>query len=256
MKKISIIFLLVVILVTPCMARDFIVEFVEESYKETQARFSYDPLIYHAIQVNSKAGPKLLVLTGEDYNYRKWLRQYIARNKKFIAKIPNERADEFISEKAYEMDVRRLYPFNGEKWMQNEQKGSDQTAIKGDNHILIVDPNEKRTDMIQTIVKKMGYDVMIFKTGKQALASFNLQPEKFKLVMAHHTIPGMPSDEFVEQVLKVNHTIPVVIDTGYKNQTLKNEFLSKFSGSKSVHIKPVVLKELEKTIQTLMNQNA
>ncbi|MCK5163069.1 MAG: response regulator [Desulfobacula sp.] len=256
MKKSFIICFLLIILATPCLARDFIVEFIEENYKETQAKFSYDPLIYHSIQVNSSAGPKILILTGNDYNYRKWLRHYIAQNKEFITKISDERVDEFILAKAYEIDVTSLHPFNEEKWRKDELKDIDQNTIQGNNHILIVDPNVKRTHLIQTIVRNMGYRAKIFKTGIQAFNSFKLQPEKYKMVIAYHIIQGMPSDKFVEQVLKINHTIPIIIDTGYNNPTVKNEFISKFSGFRSVHLKPVILRELKKTIQTLIKKNA
>ena len=256
MKKLFIMCVLFLSIATPGLTRDFIVEFVEENYKETQAQFSYTPLIYHSIQVNSSAGPKILILTGNDYNYRKWLRYYIAQDKKFITKIPNERLDEFISAKAYTIDVTSLHPFNGQKWAKGDLITSDQNTIEGDNHILIVDPNEKRTHLIQTVVNKMGYQTSIFKTGKQALDSFKLQPEKFKMVIIHHTIAGMPSDEFTDQILKLSQTIPVMIDTGYKNQTMENEFISKFSDFKSVHIKPVILRDLQKTIETLIKKNA
>jgi len=256
MKKLFIICILFFGVATPGFARDFIVEFIEENYNETQAQFSYTPLIYHSIQVNSSAGPKILILTGNDYNYRKWLRHYIAQDKKFITKIPDERLDEFISSKAYRIDVTSIHPFNGKKWKKNNLTTSDQNTIEGDNHILIVDPNEKRTHLIQTIVKKMGYRATIFKLGKQALDSFALQPEKFKMVIIHHTAAGMPSDEFIEHILKLSHTIPVVIDTGYKNQNMENKFISKFSGFRSVHVKPVILRDLQRTIETLIRKNA
>jgi len=255
MKKIFIVCFFVIISGSPALARDFIVEFMEENYKETQANFSYSPLIYHTIQINSTIGPKILILAGDDYNYRKWLRHYIAQNKKFITKIPEDRTDEFISSKVYELDVTLLHPFNGEKWGSDIAKPLDQNTIQGNNHILIVDPNEKRTDLIQIVLKQMGYSAAIFKTGKQALDSFRLQPGRFRMVIAHHTITGMLLDKFINQVLKIDHTIPIIIDTGYKNQNMKNEFISKFSDSSSVHVKPVILKDLQKTIEMLVKKN-
>jgi len=256
MKKLIFICFLLVCLSTPVFARDFIVEFIEENYKETQTQFSNDPLIYHSIQVNSSSGSKILILTGDDSHYRKWLRQYIAKNKKFIAKISDDNADEFVSSKAYEIDVSSIHPFNGEKWDKDDQMDLAQNTMEGDDHILIVDPNEKRTDLIQAVVTKMGYRATIFKTGKQALESFQLQPEKFKMVITHYTITGMPPDKFIEQIIELNHEIPVVIDTGYQNQDRKNQFLSKFSGSKSVHVKPVILNNLQETIKTFVKTKA
>ncbi len=256
LKKSLIYLFLFLVFSTQGNARDFIVEFVEENYKETQAQFSYTPLIYHSIQVNSIAGPKILILTGDDYLYRNWLRHYIAQDKKFITKIPDERADEFISAKAYPIDVTSLHPFNGEKWSKNTVKKPNQNTIQGNNHILIVDSNEKRTHLLQLVLKKKGYNATIFNTGTQALDVFQLQSEKFKMVIVHHSIKGMTSDKLVEQILKLNHTIPIIIDTGYSNQKMKNQFTSKFSNFGSVYIKPVILRDLQKTIETLIKKNA
>jgi CheY-like chemotaxis protein len=256
MKKLFVICWVLAGLATPGLARDFIVEFVEENYKETLAPFSYHPLIYHSIQVNSSAGPKLLILKGTDYTYRKWLRHYIARNKKFITKIPDAHSDEFVSAKAYEIDVTSLHPFNGEKWKTNNSKIAEQNTLEGNNHILIVDVNEKRTGLIETIVKEMGYRASIFKTGKQALDFFKLQPDKFKMVIAQYSVQGMPSDQFVQQVLTINPMIPIVVDTGYRNTIIKNDFLLKFSDVRSVHLQPVILRELQKTIETIIKKNA
>jgi CheY-like chemotaxis protein len=256
MKKIFIICFILFFLCRPGFSRDFIVKFIEENYNETQVPFSNDPLVYHSIQVNSIAGSKILVLTGNDYNYRKWLRHYIAENKEFIAKIPDDRTDEFISSKAYKIDVTSLHPMDGARWKQNEsRKGVDKEMIEGDNNILIVDPNDKRTDLIQSIVIRMGYKTIIFKAGKKALDFFELQPDKFKMIIAQHLVNGMPSDEFVEQVLKIDHKVPILIDTGYGNLAVKNELLSRFSGFGSVHLKPVILRELEKTIASIIKKN-
>jgi len=57
MKTAFFLFIALVWLQTSCFARDFIVKFVQESYRETQG--SNRPQMYHAIQVSSKAGPYL-----------------------------------------------------------------------------------------------------------------------------------------------------------------------------------------------------
>ena len=256
MKKSFVIFFLWIVWTTPCLGRDFIVEFIEENYRETQAPFSYDPLIYHSIQVKSGVGPKLLILTGKDYTYRKWLRTYIARDKQFIARVSDENADEFIRSKAYEMEVTSLHPFNENKWTMPDPEPLSVNYLEGNNIILIVDPNEKRTGLIETVVKKMGYQTKIFKTGDEALALFKVQPEKFIMVIANHTLDGMPWHTFVEQVLKIDHQIPIVIDTGYKNKYGSDKSISKFSSVESVHLKPVILRELSKTIGRLVKKNA
>ncbi len=255
MKKLLFFSVLLILSSTPGFAQDFIVEFMEENYKETQAQFSYDPLIYHSMQVNSSVGPKLLILTGNNYNYRKWLRHYIALNKKFIIKVPEDQIDKFVSSKAFEIDVTSLHPVNMDKWGKKGVTTENFNTIGGADHILIVDPNEKRTNLLQLIAKKMGYPTTIFKTGIQALESYKLQPDRFSMIIVHHTVEGISLEEFVNKILKISHTIPVVIATGYSDQGMKNSVTSKFSGSSSVYIKPVILKDLQKTIDVLIKKN-
>lgn len=235
-----------------CLARDFQVDFIEENYRETLVDFSHQPVIYHSIQINSPVGPKLLILKGDDLNYRKWLRHYISQNKKFITKVSNDRVDEFISAQAFEIDVKAIHPFNGDKWMNDDVKTSGKDTLEGDNHILIVDPSEKRTQLIQSVVEKMQYRADVFKDGLNALEVFKLQPRKFKMVMIYFDDIGMPSEQLIQEIVKINQSIPVVLDTGYNNDSATNKYISRFSGSGSIHIKPVMLRDLQKTIEALI----
>ncbi len=125
MKKAVYIFVFLLFLQVQCFARDFIVEFLDENYQETQASFSYAPIIYHSIQVRTQAGPKILVLTGDDYHYRKWLREYIAEGKSFIAKVPEDQNEVFVTSSAFEIDVTNLHPLNLSKYKQGEEKSKD-----------------------------------------------------------------------------------------------------------------------------------
>ena len=118
MKTLSLFLLILLVLLAAgfipqtCPARDFIVEFEHENYKEEIRSFSYTPILYHAIQVRSDAGPKLLILTGDNYHYRAWLRQYIARGRAFVARVPDDQDDLFVSSRAFEIDVTRLHPID------------------------------------------------------------------------------------------------------------------------------------------------
>ncbi len=116
-----------------CNAGDFIVEYVEENYRETSSPVSYSPVIYHSIQVTSDAGPKVLVLKGDDEHYRKWLRQFIAQGKQFIAQISDDQDDLFISSSAFEMNVADLHPFNLRLYRQGENKSKTRKKDGPDN---------------------------------------------------------------------------------------------------------------------------
>jgi CheY-like chemotaxis protein len=254
MKKMILFILAILSLFSPCYARDFIVQFVEENYKEAKQDYSNEPLVYHSIQVNSEAGSKLLILTGDNREYRKWLRQYIAGNKELITRVPENENDRFISSKAYEIDVTQIHPVNGNRWISDIPISSDVAALEGNNHILVIDANEKRTHLISTVIRKMGYSAMVFQNGAQTLKTFRVQPEKFKMIIVNHDLPGMNTAVFVDHILKIDANIPILIETGYNDPKTKNKFTSKFSTAGSVVVKPVVMEDLQKTITHLIKE--
>ncbi|MCD4743281.1 MAG: hypothetical protein K8R67_12480 [Desulfobacteraceae bacterium] len=127
MKKLIIHCFLLVFLTSPCSAKDFIVEVVEEQYKEVQhySKLSYAPYIYHSIHTCFKNNSKLIVLTGKNHAYRQWLRQYIAQNKYFVIQVPENDNNTFISSKVYKIDVTQIHPIK-----LSLINGKDQFKIK------------------------------------------------------------------------------------------------------------------------------
>lgn len=254
MRSIFII-VLSLILVSPCAARDFRVDFVEENYKETESAYTKYPKIYHSIQVRSAAGPKLLVLTGDHPEYRKWFRQFIAHDKSFMVKLDDPENDAFIGARVYEVEITRVHPFNADKWKADADRTGPTAGIpmlQGDRHIMVIDPNYKRRELISSVIKRMGYTATISKNGDQALDLFKTQPEKFKMIIANHDIQGMTADKFINNLLKIDHQIPILVETGYRDTKTREWFRSKFSGAGTVMIKPVALDNLQNTIKQLV----
>ncbi len=257
MKPIFIFFIISLIVTSSIAARDFRVDFVEENYKETQTAYSKFPQIYHSIQVRSQARPKLLVLTGEYPEYRRWLRQFIAQDKSFMVKLADTETDAFIGSRVYEVDITQVHPFNGEKWEPPEARSSAGQlkaipVLHGDRHIMVLDQNLKRRELISSVIKRMGYTPTISKCGEQALGLFKSQPEKFKMIITNHDIQGMSADQFIGNLLKLDQQIPILVETGYKNTKIREAFRSKFSGAGTVLVKPVTLDDLQNTIKQLV----
>ncbi len=239
------------------LARDYIMEFLSENYNEAPAKIPKAPVVYHSIQVRTSAGPKLLILTGSDRHYRQWLRQYIAQDKKLIARVQDNDNDNFISSKAYEIEITKLHPFDGSKWpYRGELDGGSTAALHGDSYVLVVDANSTRSRLISSVIKKMGYTPMVALNGDQAISSFRNQPGKFKLIIANHKAPGMGSGNFIHRILKIDHLIPILVETGYQNQKTRESLVSKFSGAGSVILTPMVLQDLQNTIKSLIKDKA
>lgn len=236
--------------------KDFIVDFVKEHYKETKAPFSYHPVIYHAMQIDSAAGPKLIILKGDNHTHRKWVREYIAQNKQFILRIDDSQSEMFVASKAFELDIDRVHPVNMKRWINPDESERRTKTMEGDNYILILDSDEKRTRLVRTIVKRKGYRLLIAKPGQNSLQPVKLQPEKFKLVIAHHRILASESnDNLIDDLVNINRDLPVLIASGYRNDSLRRAYESKYAKYPSVTIRPMILQELSKMIDRLISGN-
>ena len=256
MKKICIGILLVVTWVSTATARDFMVEFVRENYKESRVDYSDLPQIYHSIQVKTHAGPKLLVLTGDNVNYRKWLRYYISGDRHFIARVPDDENDKFVGARIFDIDVTRIHPFEPEV-RDMEKKGAEKgMAVLKDKHILVVDDNLKRSRLISQVIRKLGFRPTVMRNSAQAFDTFQVQPEKFQMIIANHAVAGQGQESFVDRVVRIDHQIPILFETGYRNPLGMKQALERFSGNNSVRVTPMALKDLQNTIQSLINDKA
>ena len=217
-------------------------------------------MIYQSFQVRSHAGLKVLVLTGDHPDYRGWLRRYVAQDKGFIVKVPDDDNDLFIRSKVYETDATNLHPFNPENWSMTDSRVFDtkdlpdsQAYIASDQkHILVLDQNTKRSELIDNVVKRMGYIGMVSGDPEVALGMFQNQPEKFKMIIVNYDIPGMGSEAFVDKLLKIDHKIPILVETGYNNEKRKHQYLAKYSGAGTVTVTSVALNHLQQTIKKLI----
>ena len=259
MRRYLIFVFILIVTANPCQARDFMVEYVEENYMESQDDYARTPLVYHALQVRTHSGLKMLVLTGEHPEYRRWIRQYIARDKCFIVKVADNENDTFISSKVFQTDVTNVHPFNPKTWNMdgsyvfagNKISGKPAPVLSTGRNILVLDKNTIRGHLIDTVIRRTGYTGTVSGDPETALALFTNQPDKFCMVIVNYDTSGMGSQAFIDKLLKLDHKIPILVETGYKNKRIMETFQNRFSGSGSVTVTPVALDRLRQTINSL-----
>lgn len=104
----------------PVCASDYMVEIFEQHYKEKMIPGTGDMKVNHTWQVKTKFGNKVLILVGNDYNLRKWVRRDVKNHKLWIAKIPDEGDDRFKYNMAVYMDIQQVQPVYHKKWNCDE----------------------------------------------------------------------------------------------------------------------------------------
>ncbi len=120
LSKKSLIFLTVLLLCffpSIAQARDYVVELFEEHYQEQMIVGGGESKIYHAWQVKTIFGNKLLVLIGDDQGYRNWLRKYADNHRLFLVKIPGNGDERFKYDRAVLLNVQQVHAIWDQKWL-------------------------------------------------------------------------------------------------------------------------------------------
>ncbi len=97
-------------------ASDYMVELFEEHYKEKMIPGTGDMKVNHTWQVKTIYGNKVLILLGNDYNLRKWVRRDAKRHKLWVAKVPDVGDDRFKYNMSVYMDLQQVQPVYHKKW--------------------------------------------------------------------------------------------------------------------------------------------
>ncbi len=254
MKKFIIIFITLLIFPATGFTRDYVIDFISENYQEETDDFKHHLQIYHSIQVSSIAGQKIIILKGDNYQYRTWLREYIAKSKTMIIKVPDNDVNNFISSKAYITDVTSVYPVNENKW-SNPDFPSRLKIIKGKKHILVVDHNKKREKLINQIIQDLGYPTTFLMDSMEALRTFKAQPGNFHMVIANYDIKNLERNEFIGKLANISPQTPIIVGGVYNNKKINKKLVNDFSRMNNIIVKPLILNDLSKTIVKLLKEN-
>ncbi len=240
-------------------ALDHMADFVSENYKELKTGDADGPKIYHTIQVDTTEGSKVLMLTGKDLEYRKWLRQYLSRYHKLIVTVPDQEAGLFSASKLFKIDVNNIHPVSGTPWIAPPVTASPPIVplpFEGEKHILIVDDNPQKRSLIEMVVKDLDLPVTLAANAYDGLTIFRQQPDKFQLIIADSDIAGeLSTTSLVRHIIETDPQMPVIVGTDYNEPKMTAMFMDFFSGFSHVTVKPLVLEELSKTILQLLEKN-
>ena len=78
---------------------------------------------------------------------------------------------------------------------------------------------------------------------------------KISLIMVNHQMFDDHGDNSIEQIVNINRSVPILIDTGYRKPEMRELLSDKLKQYRSVIIKPVILQNLTKTIKGLTSGN-
>ncbi|MEQ8191170.1 MAG: response regulator [Candidatus Eremiobacterota bacterium] len=125
-----------------------------------------------------------------------------------------------------------------------------ETIPGGTGTILVVDDEEAIVNIMKSMLKRLGYEVITEIDSIKALESFRNAPHHFDLVITDLTMPHMTGRELAKEIMCIRADIPVILTTGFSDTINPDEEIR--SGIKELLLKPVTIRNLAETVKKLL----
>ncbi len=87
--------------------------------------------------------------------------------------------------------------------------------LQGTGCILCVDDESAVLMVMELMLSQLGYEVVLTKSGPEALAIFRTSPNRFDLVITDNIMPEMTGTTLLQELRKIEPDFPVIIYTGF-----------------------------------------
>ena len=99
---------------------------------------------------------------------------------------------------------------------------SDSVLPQGNEKILLVDDEKTLLNILDRLLRSLGYDVEAYSNSTKALSAFLQKTGYYDLVITDHVMPDMTGSQLAEKIRSKNADVPVILLTGI-NEPLDGE---------------------------------
>jgi len=136
---------------------------------------------------------------------------------------------------------------------KGEVRRRENVSKGGNGAILLVDDEEMILDIGHDLLEVLGYDVLLAKSGREAIELYKKNKEKISLVILDMIMPDMGGGETYDLLRGINKDIKVILSSGYGVEGQATEILNR--GCDYFIQKPFGINELLQSIRlTLENK--
>ncbi len=134
---------------------------------------------------------------------------------------------------------------------QGPDEKSDEPLPRGKERILFIDDEPAIASLGMLMLERLGYEVIVQKSGSEALALFKTQHQKIDLVITDMTMPGMTGEALAREMMHVRPDIPIILCTGFSHRINQQKALQ--SGIKKFIMKPFTVREVAAAIREALD---
>jgi len=87
--------------------------------------------------------------------------------------------------------------------------------VNGSETVLLVDDEEIVVGVGKQMLQKLGYSVLIARSGQEAVEVYKNSPDDVDLVLLDMIMPGMEAGDTYDRLKAINPEIKVLLSSGY-----------------------------------------
>lgn len=134
--------------------------------------------------------------------------------------------------------------------MEDAQESTLMPEGRGLGRILLVDDEDIILSTGQQMLEYLGYEVITKKSSLEALSVFQLQPDRFSLVITDQTMPKMTGAELAKEMLRIRPEVPIILCTGFSE--VMDQETAKSIGIREFVMKPFVFSQIADLAKKLL----
>ena len=140
-------------------------------------------------------------------------------------------------------------PFSEKVAMAEKKKSTEMS--KGEGIVLLVDDEEMIINVGIPMLKRIGYQTLMAKSGTEALKIYQQNKDKIILVILDMVMPEMGGGETYDRLKVINPEIKVLLSTGYSMDGQATDILKR--GCNGFIQKPFNMEELSQKIRSVLD---
>jgi len=122
--------------------------------------------------------------------------------------------------------------------------------VNGTETVLLVDDEEIVVGVGRQMLEKLGYSVLIARSGQEAVDAYTNSPDDVDLVLLDMIMPGMEAGDTYDRLKSINPAIKVLLSSGYSLDQKASSIIDR--GCNGFIQKPFNMKILEDKIGEIL----
>ena len=123
----------------------------------------------------------------------------------------------------------------------------------GKGTVMFVDDEVSITKWAKDMLEDMGYMVVVFISGPEALQAFKQNPDQFDVIVTDQTMPGMTGELLARQVMSIRPGFPVILCSEFSYTMNKEKAFA--MGLRAYLPKPVLMGDMGQALPFAMTRS-